>query len=294
MMKLSVVHAPVCRIFGLEKALQIIKNAGFDRIDYDFICYDKKGQFFPDGYQEQMRKTAELLKQAGLQCDQTHAPAPFDQGPLTIHFGEATEKSNPHFADMIRSLEATALLGASRCVFQCLPVPDGSDSAQFMECNTAYFQALEPYAAACGVKIGIENLEKEAGNLWQAELQNKLLERLGTAHFYALVNLGHAAASETTPDAHLAKLQPEFVQGLVFHDYNTQTDHVVPGLGITDWDKAAEELARMNYQGDLTLDCTTYLRFPETVIPAGLRFAAASGRLFVRKKEAAARRLTNR
>ena len=286
-MKLSIDHAVICRLYGMENGLRMIKEAGFDNIDYAFLCFDRKDVLFPNNFPETMKHTAQLLKETGLGCSQTHSPIPVSFGPKTIHFGETLDLSNIHFVDMVHTLEATSLLGAKQSVFHGLPVPQGGGSEQYMEFNYKYFKALEPYAKDYGVKIGIENLEKTSGNLYKAQWQNELLDRLDSPQFYALVDLGHAAASETTPDEHLRAIKRGRVQGLHFHDFNTVEAHVTPGLGVTDWDKVAVALAEIGYEGDLTMEVTTHRKFPKSLIPAAFKLTAESGKAFVRKFEKA-------
>lgn len=286
-MKLSIDHGALCSLYGLEGGFRLIKEVGFDNVDYAFVGYDVKEILFPEHFRENMIETAQLLREIGLGCNQTHSPIPVSFGPKTIHFGEALDLSNPHFADMVHTLEATALLGAKQSVFHGLAVPEGGTSEQYMEFNCAYFKALEPYAKEYGVKIGIENLEKISGNLYKAEWQNELLDRLDSDQFYALVDLGHAAASETTPDEHLRAIKRGRVQGLHFHDFNTMEAHVTPGLGVTDWNKVAAALAEIGYDGDLSMEVITHRRFPKELLPAALQFTAEAGKVFVRKFEKA-------
>ena len=286
-MKLSIDHVAICHMYGMENGLRMIKEAGFDNIDYAFLRFDRKDVLFPKNFPETMKQTAELLKETGLGCNQTHSPIPVSYGPKTIHFGETLDLSNMHFADMVHTLEATALLGAKQSVFHGLAVPCGGDSEQYMDFNYKYFKALEPYAEEYGVKIGIENLEKTSGNLYRAKWQNELLDRLDSSRFYALVDLGHAAASETTPDEHLREIKRGRVQGLHFHDFNTVEAHVTPGLGVTDWDKVAEALAEIGYEGDLTMEVTTHRKFPKSLIPTAFKLTAEAGKAFVRKFEKA-------
>lgn len=290
-MKLSINHGGICGALGLEAGLRYLKEIGFDNIDYTFIERGTKKILFPEDFRERMAYVAGLLKEIGLGCNETHSPIPVSYGPPTIHFGEALDMSNPHFADMVHTLEATSLLGATQSVYHGLAVPEGGASEQYMEFNHAYFKALEPYAKEFGVKIGIENLEKISGNLYKVEWQDRLLDILGSDQFYAHVDLGHVAASETTPDVFLRGLKRGRVQGLHFHDFNTQEAHVVPGLGETDWDKVAVSLAEIGYEGDLTMEVSTHTMFPRNLMPVALKFTAESGKIFVRKFEEAKKAL---
>lgn len=286
-MRLSLDHGAICRIFGMEAGLRLIKEVGFDDIDYSFGCSNPKGCLFPENFRETMSQTVELLQKIGLGCQQTHSPIPVSTGPKIIHFGDALDLSNPRFADMVHALEASSLLGATQSVYHGLAVPEGGSSEQYMEFNYNYFKALEPYAKEYGITIGIENLEKISGNLYKVEWQNELLDRLDSPQFHAVVDLGHAAASETTPDAHLRALPRGRVKGLHFHDFNTQEAHVTPGLGTTDWDKVAAALAEIGYTGNLTMEVITHRKFPKAIIPTALQFTADAGKIFVRKFEAA-------
>ena len=284
-MKLAIAHAAVCRAMGLEAGLRCLKEIGFDGIDYGFIAYGKDATLFPADFRTRMRDVAALLRQLGLDCVQTHSPLPVSYGPPTLPFGEALDLSNPHFADMVHALEATAILGCDKCAYHGLAVPQGGSSQQYMDFNYAYFKALEPYAKEFGVLIGIENLEKISGNLYKAEWQEQLLDRLDCEQFFALVDLGHAAASETTPDVFLRSLKRGRVKALHFHDFNTQDAHIVPGLGVTDWDKVAAALAEIGYEGDISMEVNTHMAFPRTLLPAALNFTAECGKAFVRKFE---------
>ena len=290
-MKLSINHGAICRVLGLEAGLQYLKELGFDNIDYTFISYDTKTVMFPEDFRERMKYTAQLLKDIGLGCNETHSPIPTRLSPRSFHFGDEMKMSTPSFADMVYALEASAILGATQSVYHGLAVPEGGASEQYMEYNYTYFKTLEPYAKEYGIKIGIENLEKISGNLYKVEWHERLLDMLDSDQFYAHVDLGHAAASETTPDVYLKGLKRGRVQGLHFHDFNTQGAHVVPGLGITDWDKVAVALAEIGYEKDLTIEVTTHSSFPRNIFPTALKFTAESGKAFVRKFEKAKKEL---
>ena len=286
-MKLSTDHVFICKTFGLEEGLQLYKDVGFDNIDYAFLVYDTKAPQFDENYREQMRYVKSLLKDIGLGCDQTHSPIPVSYGPQILRYGQKLDISNPRFADMVRTLESTSLIGATRSVFHGLATPQGGSYKQYMDFNYAYFKALEPYAKEYGVKIGIENLEQISGNMYKVDWQEELLDRLDSDQFYALVDLGHAAASELPPEEHLRRIKRGRVQGLHFHDFNTQEAHVVPGLGESDWDKVAAALAEIGYEGNLTLEVATHKLFPKNIMKEAFKFTAESGKTFVRKFEKA-------
>lgn len=291
-MKLSINQANACHLFGTEEGLRLIKEAGFDNVDWDFTEYDPAAPIMPREYRAVFAELAELLKAVGLGCDETHSPYPTSYCPTLFHYGEEMDMADPRFAAYPKAFEASAILGATRTVLHPQAVPQGGGTKEYMDYNYAFYKKLEPYAREYGVKIGIENLEKISGNMYKAAWQEELLDRLDSEQFYALVDLGHAASSETTPEAHLRALSPGRVQGLHFHDFNGKVPHVMPGLGVSDWDAVALALAEIGYEGDIAFEAgETYYRFPKTLIPAALKFAAESGRVFIRKFEREKERL---
>lgn len=285
-MKLSMNQASLCRMFGLEGGLKLIKEVGFENVDWDFCQYDIKSPIIPEDYRMRFAEIRELLREIGLGCDETHSPYPASYAPTLFHYGDEMTPTNPRFAAYAKAFEATAILGATKTVLHPLAVPQGGGTKEYMDYNYTFYKTLEPYAKEFGVKIGVENLEKTSGNLYKVEWQEEMLDRLDSEQFYALVDLGHAASSDTTPDAHLRGLTRGRVQGLHFHDFNTQEPHIVPSFGVSDWDAVAKTLAELGYEGDIAFEVEgTYQRFPKSLIPEALRFTVKSGRIFVRKYE---------
>ena len=294
-MKLSIDQASLCHMYGVEDGLKLIKSVGFENVDWDFCEFNVKAPIIPEDYRTRFAEIRALLREIGLGCDETHSPYPASYAPTLFHYGDEMTMSNPRFAAYAKAFEASAILGATKTVLHPLAVPQGGGTKEYMDYNYTFYKTLEPYAKEFGIRIGVENLEKISGNLYKVEWQEEMLDRLDSEQFYALVDLGHAASSDTTPDAHLRGLTRGRVQGLHFHDFNTQEPHIVPGFGVSDWDAVARTLAELGYEGDIAFEVGgTYRRFPRSLIPAALRFAVESGRVFVRKFERERAKLENR
>jgi len=74
------------------------------------------------------------------------------------------------------------------------------------------------------------------------------------------------------------------------HDYNVQTDHVLPFLGCSDWDRIVKTIVDIGYDGDLVLEIfrTHQLveKYSPELLPAMYRLVESVGRELIRRIEA--------
>lgn len=260
---------------GLEKGLRMVKEAGFDGVDYNMQTYQ-----LGDDYQEIAKEVRMLLDEIGLCCIQTHAPHNFV-------FGTAMNFSNQQYRETFRSIEFTRILGAEKCVIHGSPVPDGPLSGQFMEHNYLYYKTFEEEAKRCGVYIGVENLKY--GILPRPEYINRIIGMLDSPVYYPHVDIGHAALVGVEPEKFLKKLNCLPVRGIHVHDFNVQTDHMLPFLGKSDWDRIIKTLVDIGYEGDMTLEifeiCQMVASYSTDVLPALYNLTAEVGRELIRRIE---------
>lgn len=260
---------------GLENTFRMLKNAGFDGVDYAIRDYQ-----LGDDFRENAKEIKAMLDEIGLACIQVHAPHNF------VH-GTAMDFSNPKYAQTFRSIEFTQILGAKHCVIHGSPVPDGPLSGQFMEHNYLYYKTFEEEAKRCGILIGVENLKQ--GILPRPEYVNRILGMLGTEVYYPHVDLGHSALVGIEPDVFLNKLNCLPVRAIHVHDFNVQTDHVLPFLGKSNWDRIVKALVDIGYEGDLSMEIfrTTQLvaAYSLDLLPTLYELTAAVGRELIRRVE---------
>ena len=261
---------------GLERGLRMLKDAGFDGIDYNIRTYQ-----LGDDFREIARDIKAMLDEIGLCCVQVHAPHNFT-------YGTAMDFSNQQYRETFRSIEFTKILGADKCVIHGSAVPDGPLSGQFMEHNYIYYKTFEAEAIRCGISIGVENLKR--GILPRPEYINKMLGLLDSPVYYPHVDLGHSALVGIEPDVFLRKLNCLPVRGIHVHDYNVQTDHMLPFLGNSDWNRIVKALVDIGYEGDMTMELFMTYRmaaaYSEELLPSLFRLSAEVGRELIRRIEA--------
>lgn len=267
-MKLAVEVWHVIRALGEEKALALLKESGFDAVDYSFFWQDPANSILDDSYLERAEKTKKLLAEYDLVCNQAHAPL----GNATIK--GSVDLSNTEFRDIVRAMEYASVIGAKHIVVHGQKVSNGINEAAV---NVEYYQRFEPYAKKFGVKVAVENL---FGTLTTPNKMNAVLEQLDPDCFVALVDVGHSNLRHIAPESFIRKILPGRLQGLHIHDNRGEKDeHIVPGLGNIQWEYVLEALAEVNYPGDFTMELPGFIsKYAPAMLPEALAFAAGIGR----------------
>ena len=140
--------------FGLEKTFEMIKNAGFEAVDFYFA--KEQGKPLQDEKEiiEMAHEVKALCEKYGIVCNQTHAP-------YRLLENEEYTPRNPHFREIVYAIRGSGALGAKYVVVHPFRHDDGTDEVDDV---IAYYRALLPYAKESGVKIATENLFRAAQN----------------------------------------------------------------------------------------------------------------------------------
>ncbi len=287
-MRISIDLYDIRKRFGEEDALKMIKAAGFDCVDYSFYWLDaeNKENILGSNYREHALQTRQILDQLGLVCNQAHAPLDF-----RLAYDEIS-LSNTHYCEIIRSMEAAAILGADQIIVH--PLTPTDDRSVF-EVNLEYYMGLEPYCEEFGIRIAIENLMcpryddpehcLKGHKFGTADTMREIIKELGSPWFVGCVDVGHAILTGTMPETLIADLDNQLLTALHIHDNDSVSDlHMLPYLGKLNWEQITKSLADIQYQGDITLEVFGFLsKFEDVMMESVLRMTAATGRHICRK-----------
>jgi len=273
-MILAMETAVVCASLGEDHGLQLIRNAGFDGVDYTFFTPESQALLGED-YLRHAAHTKALLDKVGLLCHQAHAPFRCEDGDPT---------APPFWTSVRRSIEYASILGAKQIVIHPVNVPEGTDYVDF---NLRYLGSFAPTARQFGIRIAIENGPP-------SHVINELLEKLEAGLYICCVDVGHCnePARNYHPQNMIAEIAPGMLQALHLHDNKGMVgcigdDHNLPYLGVMDWEAILRALADRNYPGDLTLEIVGYLEaLPPAVYPQALALAHGVGRDLQRRLKA--------
>ena len=272
--------------FGYEKAFAMIKNAGFDAVDYS-LFYDPNRWLLQDDYLEKARAIRKAMDAAGLVCRQTHSPFEGAKIYRGLEYGDPWTEDCPEYLETIRGLEVSAILGANHTVVHNLETPEGVD---IMEYNYQFYKSLQPYAEKFDIKIAIENifskdLEKKIfpERIGSAENMNALYKRLNSDRFVLLVDTGHARIANIQPQDLIRELTPGALQGLHIQDTDTTWDrHLPPYASIINWEAVMQALKDTGYQGDFTYELAAG-SVPDQLAESFLAYTAAIGRYLIKR-----------
>ena len=177
------------RAYGYEDGVRALKRIGFDA--YDFTMFDMAEQ--PDDpmtradFRETCRSLRKAADEAGILCNQTHAPFPSRKADDAAWNGVI-------FDYLARSVEITSLLGGNVCVIHPCNDYTAKQNAELL------YRPLEKHARKFGVKIALENMwnfSRQANKAVPcacstAEDFLKHLDLLDPEYFVACLDIGHA------------------------------------------------------------------------------------------------------
>ena len=242
-------------VVGMEKAVELIGQAGFDCWDFSLFkmgSYDwKTGKRVLRGHALEYRDTAlqlaERLRKTGerygMTCNQSHAPFP-------VCCAELREL-------LPLALECTSEAGGKICVIH----PDNNRSA---EENADMYRELLPLAHRLGVRIAAENMWNWDNNADQAAPAacsdepdfKKHIDLVRDPYLVACVDVGHAEMKGLHTDApSMIRTLGNRVQALHIHDNDKWHDsHALPFTMEIDFESVLWALAETGYGGELTME----------------------------------------
>lgn len=299
-MKLSVCTGYLESRFGYERAFEMIKNAGFDAIDYNIDdwwdgsdekiktlnCFGKS----EDEIYEYYGKRYECAKSLGLEIGQTHSV-----------FGPAAYLNRRDiFMDVTRkNILATSVLHSKYTVIHPIITPGRIADEGYDEChalNLEFFRSLIPDLEKHGVKIAIEPMwARDAERNIRACVCSRpeeilqFLDELGEEHFCACPDFGHIAltAADTgdTVGGALRKLGSA-TKIIHAHEITKNLDaHTKPYTypKVMDWADIGAALREVGYGGTFNFEVggNYYAPYTDSLMPEALRHLAEIGKSIV-------------
>ena len=231
-----------------NKAMEYIKKAGFEYIDYNFgMDYsNKSGVYSADckKYIDNIKRTADKL---GVRFIQAHSP-----------MGKPLSDDGEEFLrDTIRCIEASGELGIKNIVVHSGYLPYLTKEETFQK-NKEFYMKLLPVAEKYSVNILTENFNKmHKENVYWIDNAPDLLELIEYVDhplFHAVWDAGHGNMQEMPQDESL-RILGKHVYGLHVQDnYGDKDIHIAPFFGSLNLDSLMHGLKEINYQGYFTFE----------------------------------------
>ncbi len=277
--------------FGDKRALDLIKAAGFDAVDYSmFNMQSDESPLVKEGWEEYVLDLKAYADSIGMRFDQAHAPFP--------GYDRSREDYTKRIVPLVeRSVEIAGMLGVKNIVVHPISptqIPEGADLKEF---NLEYYRSLLPIAKKRNLRICLENMwgyDSRRGYIMPNVCSfgrdlAEYLDALNDEHFTILLDLGHSGlVGEDVSDA-IRAIGGKRLGALHVHDNDYRNDtHTLPYFGKMDWEAVTGALAEIKYSGDFTYEAANfYAKLPhdEEIILATLRYMHDIGRYLIKKIE---------
>lgn len=306
MFKIGVQSGPILDRYGIEKGFQMIKDAGFDVVDFN-IDHCMRGEeirtgnfsgFFDQSMEailEAARPYKEAAAKIGVGFGQAHAPFP------TYVEGANADYRNAKILDGMK--KCIAICGYVGCphiiVHPALnPYDTRLDPDTEWDINIKMYTALIPDLKKYHVTCCLENMfTAYKGKIYTGICSDfneadayidELNDIAGEKCFAFCLDVGHALL--LGHDIYTAIMQVgERLETLHIHDNNGRDDqHLAPYMGILDWDRFIKGLRDVEYKGNLSFETFNTLNvFDSALDQEVLNLIGATGKLFSKRIEAA-------
>ncbi len=279
--------ASFCKTMPLPQAMRMIKDAGFDALDFPFsvYAYGENAPLLQADWRDWVRQVRDLSRELSLPIAQAHAA--WEQG-----IGERFRYEPPHEL-YERTLEACGMVGCGHLIFHPLRRPDRVDTeslrGRIHDYNVRWFHSLVPAAQENKVTIDLENTFDSHHTQLPGDLpypyvtaQDMLsLQRdIASPYVKLCLDTGHANISAQDIPAMIYTFGRELSTlhlndnyghiGPIYEDL-----HLFPGSGKIEWEPIFTALRSVGYCGVLNIEPVAELRRASNRVRAILLRAAA-------------------
>ena len=258
MKKIGISCGKIVKRFGIDRALEICKEAGFDAVDFSLEAYKLDDKIYGgslDAFESHFNAIREKAASLELEISQTH-------GRCKTYVPD-DEESNRE-ADILNAMDirATSLLGAPSCVIHFINNSRwGKQPAEFMHTkNAEIYDKVIPYLEKYDVNLAMETFG--AARVSGARIRDFFadpiefkyqFDRLATDKKTICVDTGHTHEAESfwvPPPEEMIRILGKDVTLLHLHDNNSHwDDHLLPGMGNIKWRAVFDALDDIGYSG---------------------------------------------
>ena len=299
-MLVGVQTSGVINRFGIDGGFAVIKEAGFEALDFNLdslltwrqIAAEGALEFFSDeekvkAYTEEIKATAE---KHGLVFGQFHAPFPT--------FFKDNDHANANvLLACIKSIEICAACGCDKLVVHPRmhwDINNPITPEEEWQINIDFYSALIPHLKKHHVICCLENMwlidnrtqkiyTSACGDMNMAvKYIDTLNDIAGERVFGFCLDMGHLLIACGDFGFSIKTLGDRLV-ALHIHDNNGRTDdHTAPYIGgVGKWDRFLWGLREIGYKGNLSFETANAAScYPDALVPSVLRLLADTGNYF--------------
>lgn len=264
-----------------NESIRRLKAAGFEHIDLNLASIDSNlNMFSGDDWEKKAHELREDAEKIGVKFIQSHAP----YNPKRSFKAFSLEEKE-HFREVLmRGQKISEICGVPNTVIHPLAKTDAT--MEDVDAHVHYnYEFYDEFLNACdnaGMYACFENLP-----LGYGQFATQLLElmKAGNGHNVAVCwDFGHGQLNypkRTWSDADQTSgilLLKDRIRAVHVHDNLGKDDnHLLPFLGIIEWEKVLPVLREVGFTGDLVFEIKQNANMPYELMDDSMRFCARVG-----------------
>ena len=274
--------------YGDKEALRLLKQAGFESVDYSGFKYAAPSNFdrASSDFAEYYNGLNAYSKSIGISIHQTHTTIPC--------FSLDPEKEKALFDIAVNAIYASARLGAEYIVLHPITLSGIGDTyKEKLDFSVEYFRKLEGYLKDAGIMGAVENVysRNPATNRICAVAGSfakdiAYISDMAGDRFCNCLDIGHLfLTGEDFGNA--ASILADRIKVLHVHDNDGVNDnHTAPFECAIQWENVCYALKSIGYNGVLNFEADGFLaRLPDEMIIPRLEYLYKTGRYLAGKIE---------
>ncbi len=259
-MKISTNNYFLIKKKGEFESVRILKEAGFDYIDFSFDAYTWTELLDEENFTKKIQEVKKYANQMGITFNQAHAP-----------FGSSVgneEKDEKIFQAIVNSIKYASILGAEIIVVHPKQHLEYKYNVELLkQMNDEFYKRLIPYCEKYKVKVAVENM-------WRYQpISDRVIESTcarpeefvdyvdsaNSPWIVACLDVGHAALVDQDIAPFIKTLSAKRLKALHIHDVDYINDnHTLPGFGKINFEPVVKALKEIGYEGVFTLECSSF------------------------------------
>ena len=268
-----------------NESIRRLKEAGFEHVDLNLADIDNSlNMFHGDDWEQKAHALREDAERIGVKFVQSHAP----YNPRRS-FKPFPPEYKEHFQELLmRSQRISEICGVPNTVVHPLatsdtPMDDIDSQVQFnYECYEEFLNRCD----SAGMCTCFENMTSGFGPFATHLLE---LVKTGKDHNVAACwDFGHGelmypkrAWSDADQTAGIRMLKG-YIRAVHVHDNLGKDDnHLLPFLGIVEWEKVLPALRESGFTGDLVFEIKQNANMPYELMDDSMRFCATVGKKLI-------------
>ncbi len=262
----------------IRDSIALCAQAGYRVMDMNFHdCTTFRNAFVGRHWRQWVEEIRAAAQVHGIEFSQGHAP-------FYNFCDPGYDKREWHDRMICRAVDCARILGIPWLVIHAGTDFSAADSfASSKRLNREYLLPLLEYAERQGVGIAVENLwDLNIAPLKRytasAEELVDLVDSLDAPNVGICFDVEHATIMKQDVPAQLRLIGGRLKATHVSDVINTDSDHMLPFAGRTDWPPFLTALREIGYQGDFTYEIHRYTAsLPDALVPSALAYSVEVG-----------------